>query len=150
MRRTARPHPARRDAGPRQPSARQLRVGEELRHALAWILERGEVHDPDLIELSITVTEVRTSPDLRQATVFVVPLGGGDPAPALALLRRHRGLLRHLLAERVRLKYTPDLAFQPDGSFDAAGRIEAILRQPDVARDLQQPEADDPGADDGA
>jgi ribosome-binding factor A len=116
---------------------RQLRVGEELRHALAWILERGEVRDPVLAAVAVTVTEVRISPDLRQATVFVVPLGGREEASVVAALARAKGFLRRRIAESVRLKFVPDLAFRVDRSFDQADRIARILRDPAVSRDVE-------------
>lgn len=125
---------ARRDS--RAPSQRQLRVGEELRHALAWSLEKGEVHDPGLHGVSVTVTEVRISPDLKNATVFIVPLGGGDPTGALEALDRAKAFLRHRVAERVRLRYAPTLTFKADESFDTASRIDSLLHDPRVARDL--------------
>ncbi len=120
----------------RGPSQRQLRVGEELRHALAWILERGEVRDPDLKGVSVTVTEVRVSPDLRNATVFVLPLGGGETAAVVTGLTRARPFLRRQVANAVRLKFVPDIRFRADPSFDEARRIDALLRDPAVARDL--------------
>ncbi len=120
----------------RGPSQRQLRVGEELRHALAWILERGEVRDPDLKGVSVTVTEVRVSPDLRKATVFVFPLGGGETEAVVTGLTRARPFLRRKVANAVRLKFVPDIRFRADSSFDEARRIDALLRDPAVARDL--------------
>ena len=115
---------------------RQLRVGEELRHALAWIIERGELRDPALAEAPVTVTEVRINPDLRQATVFVMPLGGGGQDAVLAALTRARGFLRRRIAGSVKLKYVPDLTFRIDRSFEEAERIARALREPRVARDL--------------
>ena len=115
---------------------RQLRVGEELRHALAHILERGELHDPVLAATAVTVTEVRVSPDLRQARVYVMPLGGSRQEAVVAALMRARGFLRRRLAGSIELKFVPDLAFRLDRSFDEADRIERALRQPEVARDL--------------
>ena len=122
------------NAAPR--SQRQLRVGEELRHAVARILERGEVRDPDVAGRTVTVTEVAVSPDLRQATVFVVPLGGGNVEPLLAGLRRAAPFLRHEVARQVRLRVAPELTFAPDTSFDRAERIAEILKSPSVRRDL--------------
>jgi ribosome-binding factor A len=119
------------------PSQRQLRVGEELRHALAHLLERGEVHDPGLTGAPVTVTEVRVSPDLRNATVFIMPLGGAADTGALEALMRARGFLRRRVAELVRLRITPAFSFRLDASFDEAGHIEALLRRPEVARDLR-------------
>ncbi|RAU21920.1 ribosome-binding factor A [Paramagnetospirillum kuznetsovii] len=122
--------------GDKAPTQRQLRVGEELRHAIANVIERGEFRDPDLQGRPITVTEVRVSPDLRNATVFVVPLGGGDSTPILAGLKRAKSFLRHEISRSVQLRAVPDLAFQPDTSFDEASRIEDILRSPVVRRDI--------------
>ena len=111
----------------RTPSQRQLRVGEELRHALAGILGRGEMRDPGLEDVPITVTEVRMSPDLRNATVFITPLGGGEVQAVIEALNRARPFLRRRVAQAVRLKYVPDLAFRADQSFDEAERIAALL-----------------------
>lgn len=130
--------------GPRPPSQRQLRVGEELRHVIASVLERGDIRDPDVAGRPITVTGVKVSPDLRNATVFVVPLGGGDPAPILAGLKRVRPYLRHELAKAVQLRVVPNLSFAADVSFDAAERIEALLRSVEVRQDLE--DRDDDGA----
>lgn len=127
----------------RGPSQRQLRVGEELRHALAWILERGEVRDPDLKGVSVTVTEVRVSPDLRKATVFVFPLGGGETETVVTGLTRARPFLRRKVANAVRLKFVPDITFRADTSFDEARRIDILLRDPAVARDLGEDRAED-------
>ncbi len=121
--------------GGKAATQRQLRVGEMIRHALADILLRGEIADPDLSQ-PITVTEVRLSPDLRHATVYVRPFGAGDAAVLVAALKRHHRFLRGELARRVEMKYLPDLVFRIDESFDEAERIEALLRSPDVARDL--------------
>lgn len=115
-------------------SQRQLKVGEEVRHALATILERGLVRG--LGGAMVTVTEVRMSPDLRNADAFVIPLGGDDGGAAVAALTRAKPFLRRQVARTVSLKYVPDLFFIADGTFDEAGRIEALLRRPDVARDL--------------
>lgn len=141
--------------GSKPPSQRQLRVGEELRHILANVIERGDIRDPDLHGRAVTVTEVRVSPDLRNATVFVVPLGGGDAAPILAGLKRARSFLRHELARAVQLRAVPDLSFEEDTTFDEASRIDSLLRSPDVRRDIAPDddgrggiEAED-GCDDG-
>jgi ribosome-binding factor A len=116
---------------------RQLRVGEELRHALARILERGEIRDPALATVAVTVTEVRISPDLRQATVFVMPLGGREETTVVRALARARGFLRRRIAQSVHLKFVPDLAFRVDQSFEQADRITRILRDPTVSRDIE-------------
>ncbi len=120
----------------RSPSQRQLRVGEELRHALASIFAHGDLRDPAIAARPITVTEVRVSPDLKNATVFVSALGEGDDAALLAALHRARPFLRGRLGAAIHLRYTPALSFARDTSFDEAERISALLRRPDVARDL--------------
>lgn len=117
-------------------SVRLLRVGEQVRHALAEVLLRGEVHDDVLASHSVSVTEVRISPDLRHATAFVKPLGGADEAEVLAALKRHVRFLRGEVARRVSTKYAPDLKFIIDQSFDTGDQIDALLRAPNVARDL--------------
>jgi ribosome-binding factor A len=118
-------------------SARQLRVGEELRHVLAAVLERGDMRDPDLRGASITVTEVDVSPDLRNATAFVMPLGGADRERVMAALRRAAPYFRAQVAQRVELRHAPDFRFELDRSFDHAHRIGELLHSPDVARDLE-------------
>jgi ribosome-binding factor A len=119
------------------PSQRQLRVGEMLRHALAEILTRADIADPELEGRYITVTEVKCSPDLRHATAFARPFGTDENGPAIIkALNRHQRYLRGELARRVDLKYTPDLTFRLDESFDEAERIDALLRSPTVSRDL--------------
>ncbi|MEQ8965801.1 MAG: 30S ribosome-binding factor RbfA [Azospirillaceae bacterium] len=140
-----------RAAPARAPSHRQLRVGEALRHALAGVIQRGELRDPDLAGVSITVTEVRVSPDLKQATAFVMPLGGGDPQTVLDALDRAAPFLQGEAARGVRLKFTPRLRFAADRSFDYADRIDAVLRRPEVRRDVEGPEtaADDGDNEDG-
>jgi ribosome-binding factor A len=119
------------------PSQRQLRVGEELRHALAHLLERGELRDPALAGRSITVTEVRVSPDLRHATAFVTPLGGAESAAVVAALRHAAPFIRGRLGQAVTLRYTPELSFEPDRSFEEAAAIERLLRDPKVRRDVE-------------
>jgi ribosome-binding factor A len=121
---------------PRAPSQRQLRVGELVRHALAEILQRGEVHDPAFGDVVITVPEVRMSPDLKLATVFVAPLGGKGSEAIVAAFERNKRYLRGEIARRVELRYAPDLTFRLDTSFDEAERIDALLRSPGVRRDL--------------
>ena len=135
------------------PSQRQLRVGEELRHALAWVLERGDFRDPVLQGNPLTVTEIRISPDLKNATCFFTPLGGGSEekiAEIMAALERAKGYLRHELASRVNLKYAPRISFEFDRSFDEAGHIDALLHSPEVAADIARTndEADDARTDD--
>lgn len=135
--------------GGRAPSQRQLRVGEELRHVLAEILGRGDVRDPDLSDVTITVTEVRISPDLRNATAFVVPLGGVEVERTIAALRRAAPYLRSRIARAVQLRLVPTLSFEADTSFDYAGRIDRILHAPEVERDLDgDHDAGAPGDDD--
>ncbi|MFP3920474.1 MAG: 30S ribosome-binding factor RbfA [Dichotomicrobium sp.] len=125
---------ARHSAG-KTPSQRQLRVGEMLRHTLAEILLRGDIADPELAELRITVSQVAPSPDIRHATVFV-QTPAEQMTQALELLERHRKFLRGELARQVELKYMPDLRFAADTSLDTGERIDAILRSPEVTRDL--------------
>lgn len=120
----------------RTASARPLRVGEEIRHALAAIFARGELRDPALANTSITVSEVRVSPDLTHATAFVTPLGGGDVAVVIAALHRAAPYLRGQVAKLVKLRRATEISFAPDTSFDYASRIDAVLRAPDVQRDL--------------
>jgi ribosome-binding factor A len=117
-------------------SQRQLRVGEIVRHAVADILSQGSVHDPDLEGHIITVPEVRMSPDLKLATIYVVPLGGRDSDVVIAALERNRKFLRGEVARRVNLKFAPDVRFRIDERFDEAERIEKLLRTPMVQRDL--------------
>ena len=117
-------------------SHRVERVGELIRHALAEILARGEVLDPALDRHPVTVPAVRMSPDLKLAAVSVMPLGGEAAAAAVEALNRHKKELRTLVAHRINLKFAPDLRFALDPSFDAQARIEAILKSPEVARDL--------------
>ncbi len=118
------------------PGQRQLRMGEEIRHALAYIFEREDFHDPALAGVKLTVTEVRPSPDLRHARVYIVPLGGGDPAPILKGLHRVKSFLRRRLAGEIVSKFVPDLTFSADVSFDRAAYIANLMQQPSVARDL--------------
>lgn len=118
------------------PSQRQLRVGEALRHTLSEILTRGEVRDPEIAGVSVTVTEVRVSPDLKNATAFVSRLGGGNMTPVLAALSRATPFLRHEIGKDVRLRFTPRLTFAADRSFDQASHIDDLLRSPEVRRDL--------------
>ena len=124
-------------------SQRQLRVGEELRHALARILRDGECRDPALDNASITVTEVRMSPDLRNATAFVMPLAGTNATDVVAGLERSATFLKGLVAREVRLRNTPSLVFALDDTFDRANRISALLTRPEVARDLTPQPAED-------
>jgi ribosome-binding factor A len=123
-------------------SQRQLRVGETVRHAVAEILSQGNVHDADLEGHIITVPEVRMSPDLKLATVYVMPLGGRDIDVVIAALERNKKFLRGEIAHRVNLKFAPDIRFRADERFDEAERIEKLLRTPAVQRDLA-PDSDE-------
>jgi ribosome-binding factor A len=117
-------------------SQRQLRVGETVRHAVADILAHGSVHDQELEGHIVTVPEVRMSPDLKLATVYVMPLGGRDTDIVIAALERNKKFLRGEVARRVNLKFAPDLRFRADERFDEAERIEKLLRTPAVQRDI--------------
>ncbi|WP_119303029.1 30S ribosome-binding factor RbfA [Dongia deserti] len=119
---------------------RQLRVGEEMRHALSEILREHHLDDPDLHDKIITVTEVRISPDLRNATAFVMPLGGTDTEKTVQALNRASGYFRRELGRAVKMQFTPTIRFRADETFDEASRIERLLHDPAVARDLQPPE----------
>ncbi len=127
------------------PTQRQLRVGEEMRHVLAGLFERGVFRDPALQDVNLTVTEVRVSPDLKHASVFVMPLAGRNTAETVAGLKRGAAFLRMEVARAMKLRFAPTLAFELDASFEHASRIDALLRREDVARDLEPD-----GADDGA
>ena len=124
-------------------SQRQLRVGEMLRHALATILLRGEIRDDDLAGVSVTVTQVKPSPDMRHATVFVEPLGGKNAAAIVAALNRHKAFLRGEMGHMIALKFTPELRFVEDVSFAEAERIETLLKSERVQRDLNAHHDDD-------
>ncbi|EJW09437.1 Ribosome-binding factor A [Rhodovulum sp. PH10] len=123
-------------------SQRALRAGELVRHAIAEILARGDVHDPVIEGHTITVPEVRMSPDLRLATIYVMPLGGRDEAAVVEALERNKKYLRGEIAHRVNLKFAPDIRFRVDDRFAEAARIDSLLRTPAVARDLDD-EVDD-------
>ena len=123
----------------RAPSQRQLRVGEELRHALAQLLRPGELRDPALREANITVSEVRVSPDLKNATAFVMPLAGAGADQIMAGLKRSAVFLRGRVAQMVALRQVPNLVFALDDAFDNAARIAALLARPEVQRDLRTP-----------
>ena len=126
-----------RDPSSAGPSQRQLRVGELIRHAMAEMLSRGDVHDPVIEGHLITVPEVRMSPDLRLATIYVMPLGGKDEQEVVAALERNKKFLRGEIAHRVNLKFAPEIRFRADERFEEAERIEKILRTPEVRRDLE-------------
>jgi ribosome-binding factor A len=118
------------------PSQRQLRVGELIRHTLAQVLARGEVHDPDLNRFSITVGEVRTSPDLKVATAYVLPLGGRDADAALVALNRNRTELRRLVSREMTLKFAPELRFMIDETFDRLDETRRLFSDERVQRDV--------------
>ena len=126
-----------------EPTQRQLRVGELIRHALSELLTRGEVHDPVLEAHLVTVPEVRMTADLRLATIYVMPLGGRDQNEVVAALDRNKRFLRGEIAKRVNLKFAPDVRFQIDARFDEAERIEKLLRTPQVQRDLDSGKDDE-------
>lgn len=128
---------------PRSASQRQLRVGELVRHALAELLSRGEVHDPVIEGHLITVPEVRMAPDLRLATIYVMPLGGRDEQEVVAALERNKKFLRSEIAHRVNLKFAPDIRFRLDDRFDEAQRIDELLKRPEVQRDLESKSDDE-------
>ena len=130
------------------PSQRQLRVGELIRRTLSDVLLRGDVHDPDLNRHSITVGEVRTSPDLKVATAYVLPLGGHDADAALAALRRNRHELRRLVSRELDLKFAPEIRFQIDDTFDRLDGTRALFARPDVQRDIARRDDDDDADDD--
>ena len=124
-----------------------LRVGELIRHVMADVLSRGVVSDPILEKNVITVPEVRMSPDLKLATVYVMPLGGRDVKPVVDALERHRKELRTELAHKVNLRFAPDVRFKIDESFERSAHIDALLDSPAVKRDLADEGADDEGHD---
>jgi ribosome-binding factor A len=129
-----------RDAGPSQ---RMLRVGEMLRHALAQILSRNDIADPHLKGVSVTITQVKPSPDMRYATVYCEPLGGENAKQIVAALNRHKGFLRGEMGQMIATKFTPDLRFVEDESFAEAEKIENILKSERVSRDLVPPDEED-------
>ena len=125
------------DSGPGL-SQRQLRVGEIVRHAIAEMLARGDVHDPVIESHMITVPEVRMTADLRLATVYVMPLGGRDAEAVIAAFERNKKYLRGEVAHRINLKFAPDIRFRIDDRFAEADRIDKLLHSPEVARDLSK------------
>lgn len=128
---------------PHAPSHRVERVGELIRHAIADILARGEAPDDAFDRHPLTIPSVCMSPDLKLATILVMPLGGEGSAEAVKALERHKKELRALVARRINLKFAPDLRFALDTSFDAQARMDELLRSPAVARDLKDPGAED-------
>lgn len=128
------------------PSQRMLRVAELVRHAMAQMLSRGDINDPVLEKHVVTVSRVKMSPDLKLATVYVMPLGGKDEPEVIAALDRHRKFLRGEIAHEVNLKFAPEIRFRIDDSFDKVSRIDAILNSERVKRDLEG--AQDDSSDD--
>jgi ribosome-binding factor A len=126
------------DAPAAGPTQRQLRVGELVRHKLADMLARGEIHDDVLAAHVVTVPEVRMSPDLRLATAYIMPLGGKDSAPVIAALERNKKYIRGELAHALNLKFAPDIRFRFDETFDEASRIDALLDSPKVRQDTSR------------
>ena len=124
-------------------SVRTLRVGEQVQHILSEILQRGDVHDETLASHMVSITEVRMSPDLRHATAFVKPLLGEDEEAVLKALRTNTAYLQREVAARVKMKYAARLKFLPDQSFDVGSHIDALLRRPEVARDLGETTSED-------
>jgi ribosome-binding factor A len=131
---------ARHSSTPEQQSVRVLKVGERVRHILSELLARGEVHDDVVSAANISVTEVRMTPDLRNATAYVKPLLGADEDKVVKALRQNTAFLQREVAKRLGLKFAPKLKFRPDESFDEASRIERLLSDPRVARDLGEEE----------
>ena len=125
------------------PTQRQLRVAELIRRRLSEILHQGDIHDPELNRMSITVGEVRTSPDLKIATVYVMPLGGARREDAIQALKRNRGELRREIMREMTLKYAPDLRFVIDETFDRMDETRALFAREDVMRDIEGGEAED-------
>lgn len=136
--------PRRSPARDRGPSQRQLRVGEVLRHSLSEIVQRGEIRDPVLESVSVTVTQVKPSPDMRHATVFVEPLGGKRAKEVVDALNRHKGFIRGLMGKTIALRFTPELRFVEDTSFAEAEKIETLLRSSRVRQDLLKSDGDEP------
>ncbi|GIL39255.1 30S ribosome-binding factor RbfA [Roseiterribacter gracilis] len=122
---------------------RQLRVGEEIRHALTAVMREAHFRDPDLQGVNVTITEVQVSPDLKNATTFVMTLGGEDLVKTLSALKRAGPFLRSELAHRIQLRYAPSLKFEADTTFDYAEKIERALHRPEVARDLEAEDESD-------
>ncbi len=140
---------AEKGAAMREQSQRQLRVGELVRHALSEIILREDLHDKDLAGVTITITEVRMTPDLKRATCYVMPLGGDNPQIVVKALARVAPRLSHEIGRRVKLKFTPRLLFRADSTFAEAERVDQILRSPKVAADLNADEQNEV-VDDGA
>jgi ribosome-binding factor A len=122
------------------PSQRMLRMGELVRHALAEIFSRGDVHDPVLETHVITIPEVAMTPDLRHATAYIMPLGGKDERAVIDALNRNKKYMRGVVAKKINAKFAPDLHFRIDERFDRADQIDKLLKQPEVQRDLRKDE----------
>jgi ribosome-binding factor A len=129
---------SKKSGGSAPPSQRQLRVGELIRHKLAEMLARGEIHDDVIASHVITVPEVRLSPDLKLATAYIVPLGGDDTELVIAALERNKRYIRAELAKAVNLKFAPDVRFRRDETFEEARRIDALLASPKVRQDIEK------------
>src|SRR5688572_12060647 len=129
-----------RDDRPSGPSQRMLRVGELVRHELASLLGRGEIEDPELAGVVITVAEVRMSPDLKLASAYVMPLGGERAAQVVDALNRHKKFIRGQISPALNLKFAPDVRFFVDETFEEFGRIDALLRSDRVRQDVEKPE----------
>ena len=127
----------------RGPSQRQLRVGELIRRTISEMLMHGDVHDPDLTRMSITITEVKVTPDMSIATVYVMPLGGGHREEAIAALARNKGEIRHRVGKAVTIKHTPDLRFLIDETFDRMDETRRILSEPRVRADIEHDAGDE-------
>jgi ribosome-binding factor A len=136
-------HKQKRDSTPGGGSQRQLRVGELVRHAIAEMLTRGDVHDPVIEGHLITVPEVRMTPDLRLATIYIMPLAGRDADEVVAAFGRNKKYFRGEIAHRVNLKFAPDIRFRVDERFGEAERIDKLLRSPQVKRDLTKDDSGD-------
>jgi ribosome-binding factor A len=120
------------------PSQRMLRIGELIRHKIAEMLVRGDIHDDVIAGHSITIPEVRISPDMKLATVYVMPLGGNDMKPVIEALMRHRKYIRTQVAHTLNLRYAPDLRFREDETFEEATRIDRLLDSPKVRQDIEK------------
>ncbi len=137
-----------RTSSPKGPSQRQLRVGELIRRTLADLLNRGEIRDPALNAMSITVGEVSVSADLKVATVYVLPLMGSVPVEdVIAALARNKGEIRHRVVQGMTLRYAPELRFRPDETFDRLDETRRLFSNPVVRRDIEAPDADAPNED---
>jgi ribosome-binding factor A len=119
-------------------SKRQLRVGEQLRHIISQVISEGNIHDPDLVGISVTVTEVQPSPDMRNATVYVIPLGGLNEKVVISALNRSSGFIQSEMGKQLSMKFTPRLAFKKDDSFEYGDHIDALLRQTAVSENDEE------------